>query len=547
MALNEEVDGIDITEDVCAICMEDFRTPKLLPCRHTFCLPCLDDLVSSKHEANIFSCPICRRKTKLSRLGVDGLLTNYFVPSAPEVVQCNICGIESDHRLVRCDKCLRRTCPRCYVLHGEDSETCGREVEEENVLSGQLFRMIRGSSNPKTVYEGTRAKCFMYEQTAQIRKLLPINDQNVWVASRHNPSVTQFDGDGNVLKKISLNGPVFDMCFDSSGWLLLTYENSNFVAKYNNSGETVHAQMTDDSEMATFITIINDGMLVVASKYVNNLRELCHLLYYDSEGNFIHKMEKPTFKHISAMCFNAVTNKVCVSDEKIGRVVLVEHHGLHQTYNGSDRLTISRGPFSHRRGFRPKTLTCDLDGNTWAYDGSNRMIHILSRTARLVGLFDTDDQIGEPNHMTFAKNGYLWMSDMHQLTIKVYKVDRCSNYLGRGSDPFADDSDEDSGGKIKIDCSNLSPEMLERIRHDIENGIIDQNHLPLELGQRVRHEFDLGVRNTIISRRRVVTRGPGNQNLQSHFLENTQLQGLRSELGDMDQETMQAIMEALET
>lgn len=43
----------------CAICLDKFKDPKLLPCQHTFCLtPCLEGLV--EHRTRSLRCPECR-------------------------------------------------------------------------------------------------------------------------------------------------------------------------------------------------------------------------------------------------------------------------------------------------------------------------------------------------------------------------------------------------------------------------------------------------------------------------------------------------------
>lgn len=45
----------------CPVCLDKFRTPKLLPCMHTFCLnPCLTNLVDPR--ARSLKCPECRRE-----------------------------------------------------------------------------------------------------------------------------------------------------------------------------------------------------------------------------------------------------------------------------------------------------------------------------------------------------------------------------------------------------------------------------------------------------------------------------------------------------
>ncbi len=48
----------------CALCLEPFTEPKQLPCTHTFCLQCLEQLVRLQPQ-NSFPCPECRARIKV--------------------------------------------------------------------------------------------------------------------------------------------------------------------------------------------------------------------------------------------------------------------------------------------------------------------------------------------------------------------------------------------------------------------------------------------------------------------------------------------------
>ncbi|XP_062872290.1 E3 ubiquitin-protein ligase RNF183 [Trichomycterus rosablanca] len=70
-------DYLDETECPVCFCSYDnvFKTPKLLPCGHTFCLECLARINVSSVEIKKLSCPVCRELTEirhgrdLARLG----------------------------------------------------------------------------------------------------------------------------------------------------------------------------------------------------------------------------------------------------------------------------------------------------------------------------------------------------------------------------------------------------------------------------------------------------------------------------------------------
>ncbi|ESO89833.1 hypothetical protein LOTGIDRAFT_145824, partial [Lottia gigantea] len=51
----------------CSICFENFKTPKILPCGHTFCIGCIQRLICDKTET--FPCPICQQDVKIPEGG----------------------------------------------------------------------------------------------------------------------------------------------------------------------------------------------------------------------------------------------------------------------------------------------------------------------------------------------------------------------------------------------------------------------------------------------------------------------------------------------
>ncbi|XP_061117533.1 RING finger protein 223 isoform X2 [Conger conger] len=64
----------------CAVCFSQFdnvfRTPKMLHCKHTFCLECLARMNIKASEPNAILCPLCRGVTPLPDLGLPKLENN---------------------------------------------------------------------------------------------------------------------------------------------------------------------------------------------------------------------------------------------------------------------------------------------------------------------------------------------------------------------------------------------------------------------------------------------------------------------------------------
>ena len=53
----------------CSICLEQIKSPKMLPCQHSFCLePCLESLFQSNRDPlegmNTVECPLCRQSSR---------------------------------------------------------------------------------------------------------------------------------------------------------------------------------------------------------------------------------------------------------------------------------------------------------------------------------------------------------------------------------------------------------------------------------------------------------------------------------------------------
>lgn len=64
----------------CSICFSQFnnvfRCPKMLQCRHTFCLECLARINVKSAEPDAIQCPLCRGLTPLPALGLPKLATD---------------------------------------------------------------------------------------------------------------------------------------------------------------------------------------------------------------------------------------------------------------------------------------------------------------------------------------------------------------------------------------------------------------------------------------------------------------------------------------
>ena len=111
----------------CSICIEPLteKTPRALPCLHTFCDQCLRDLVKANGRRREIACPQCRKPSVLPPNGIDGLPINFHIKNKEEInhlaANCKRC--EEDNKsvngTVKCLQCKMCFCHQCAKTHNE--------------------------------------------------------------------------------------------------------------------------------------------------------------------------------------------------------------------------------------------------------------------------------------------------------------------------------------------------------------------------------------------------------------------------------------------
>ena len=71
----------------CAICHEQLRDPRALPCQHGFCLECLQSWAEKSQVKGTLSCPTCREDVNLPKDGVKGLPVHFLVSSLKDIYE----------------------------------------------------------------------------------------------------------------------------------------------------------------------------------------------------------------------------------------------------------------------------------------------------------------------------------------------------------------------------------------------------------------------------------------------------------------------------
>lgn len=111
----------------CVICFELFNEPKSLPCLHTFCEGCLEDLLCKSPNKIELTCPTCRETVPLQSQSVSSLKTNFIFKDIIVKLGCStisrptrLCSfcilhskeVEATHKCITCLDLLCSFCVR---------------------------------------------------------------------------------------------------------------------------------------------------------------------------------------------------------------------------------------------------------------------------------------------------------------------------------------------------------------------------------------------------------------------------------------------------
>ncbi|KAF2358271.1 Zinc finger C3HC4 RING-type [Trinorchestia longiramus] len=131
---NGQLDEEEQEKEVwCAICLSVLRQPRQLPCRHAFCLQCLEKMV--RKGGAVLRCPNCRRSALLPRDGVAALPMDSSLLMVVKKVRerrririkkkkCKVCSGCAELQLCTlCPHCAELYCSSCTADHAQALKT----------------------------------------------------------------------------------------------------------------------------------------------------------------------------------------------------------------------------------------------------------------------------------------------------------------------------------------------------------------------------------------------------------------------------------------
>ncbi|XP_025114400.1 E3 ubiquitin-protein ligase TRIM33-like [Pomacea canaliculata] len=137
-------------ERECAVCTNDFTTPKILPCGHLLCRECVISWMDSKPDAGcpLCRCPIVEQSDGSSSATVDALPTDFvmeaLVESARVLSKDHLCCVCEDVRAdFICMQCQDMLCSACTKVHKKMSATRSHDVESLSTVTPERLAASR--------------------------------------------------------------------------------------------------------------------------------------------------------------------------------------------------------------------------------------------------------------------------------------------------------------------------------------------------------------------------------------------------------------------
>ncbi|PVD22023.1 hypothetical protein C0Q70_17826 [Pomacea canaliculata] len=140
-------------ERECAVCTNDFTTPKILPCGHLLCRECVITWMDTKSDAGcpLCTCPIVEHQGNSSQSSadvVDALPTDSvmeaIVESSHVLGKDDMCTVCDDVRAEYiCIQCLEKMCPSCTKIHKKMVATRSHDVESVSTVTPERLAASR--------------------------------------------------------------------------------------------------------------------------------------------------------------------------------------------------------------------------------------------------------------------------------------------------------------------------------------------------------------------------------------------------------------------
>ncbi|XP_052091476.1 uncharacterized protein LOC127728245 [Mytilus californianus] len=434
--------------DNCPICLERFTSPKILDCRHTFCLRCLkcysDEIAPKQHK---LSCPLCRTDCKIPNDGLSHLVTNYFVSSSEAVKYCLNC---QKHLKVsgNCKVCGLPLCAVCSEKHShsppkKEHHDNGSEILDPNIDFSSSFLQRLG--NIKTIGYYKLETHFVVESPQEndchiiysIR--LASSTGGILVVPSGIPFILLMNQYGKTIDKIHTPYQCVGIYETNGGDLIGTFPFKRTILSYKFGLWSLFATCPDYFPV-DIVQLTNGNILTCGKKVDMSFSGFGHgcLQLYSSFGEPLRTVDRQygVFDFPHKIAYDKEHGVIAIADHENHTVVILhENDGHYVIYKGGNQTTTKMSTSSiqieRQICFHASGICTTSDGN-FIVCSPEGQLHIINKFGELVALGTTDceDCFGKvvPD-IAFDDNGIVWSSDSLYGTIKTFKLEKFANNL----------------------------------------------------------------------------------------------------------------------
>ncbi|XP_066269299.1 tripartite motif-containing protein 3-like [Branchiostoma lanceolatum] len=381
----------DLTDEflVCRVCLEDFKQPKMLPCLHTFCQPCLEKLLATEPVGRL-DCPTCRQDVTLPQSGVQGLKSNFLVGKLRDILQQQPKGKTSEAREdgVPCTVCEVGNSAQFYCV-----TTCTVQANVVLGNGGARLQLVR------TAGEGGSGD----GQFSAPTSLAVTSDGDIVVSDRFNSRLQFLGKDGSFKRKVDLGFWPWCVAALTNGELLVTGDGHRIHVLDKQGRESRAIHVTGAAETCkTTQGVAADGLgriiVTIGHQFGDRgqgQQQLCSNLYVTVNSS----------------------QQIIVSDWDNHKIKIFDPAGRHLFTCGS----FGSGP---GRLYGPRCVITDSEDNIIVADNVNHRVSLFSRDGTFIRHVLTREEHGlyYPMGLTMTHDGHLVVSECFSKSINFFHV-----------------------------------------------------------------------------------------------------------------------------
>lgn len=438
----------------CPICAYQFSTPdkvpKILPCSHTFCSPCIDNIIAAtpSNSDSSVKCPICRQDVYIPKDGVQGFFDNYFKSAPQQEETCDICGAREVRKLKHCHECNSILCSGCHKSHHHKDEKKFGDFDEDSDEENDGHRDLRilrriGNAYRSTVksaffaYLSTSFKCNNFER---IRKIIPDDKNECWVLT-NRPFVAKFSRNGQEMYRKYVENVLQDIARFSDGTLVLAFSSGEILLL--NDQQELRFVTTTENSVPISLYAYDDGRLLIATRRHSDNTHLNNsgLFITDQMLKKIQPLDVNLELHeVSSMTVNEKTGQIALCETTKKCVFFIDSttlstvkkfkypkkytgkRGLKRLEQSDDSINITNS-----YPFQPRSVASDQNDNYYILDAGTNLIHVVDEEATFQSIV-LANMSGSISCFNVDSHENLWIGDISG-QIRVFRMERY-NFLG---------------------------------------------------------------------------------------------------------------------